>query len=253
MTEISTVAFVGSGKVASVLSDIFIGKGIVITGVSSRNLNKGKLLADKLNCSFIEDHKSLEADLIIIAINDDSVKTIVEQIESTKRIAYTAGSIDLSEINHPNCIVFYPLQTFTEEKNLQPKDIPILLEAKDPTNLNLLENFCTKLNFQFNICSSIERKQYHLAAVFINNFVNHLVFLAKEETDNRNLQWNILQPLLEETCNKLLNQDLYSGQTGPAKRNDLRVISEQKKMLSDYKLEIYEAITKSIIETYKND
>ncbi len=253
MTEISTVAFVGSGKVASVLSDLFFRNKIVISGISSRNTEKGNVLANKFNCPFFEQSNSLRADLIIIAVNDDSVKSVIDNFDFTQRIAYTAGSVNLDEINHPNCSVFYPLQSFTEDRILLIKDIPILLESKNSGNLELLERFCQNLNFNVEFCNSAQRKQYHLAAVFLNNFTNHLVYLAKDEIEKNNLKWSNLLPLLEETCFKLMNQDLFLGQTGPARRNDQIVIAEQKKMLSSYKLEIYEAITKSIIETYKND
>jgi predicted short-subunit dehydrogenase-like oxidoreductase (DUF2520 family) len=253
MTEISTVAFVGSGKVASVLSDLFFRNNIVISGISSRNTVKGNLLATRLNCAFFDDLSELNADLIIIAVTDDSVKAITDKFDSNQRIAYTAGSIDLQEINHPNCSVFYPLQTFTEGRELQINDIPIFLESKNSENLELIEKLCSTLNFNFDFCNSAQRKQYHLSAVFLNNFVNHLVLLAKDEIDKNHLNWSHLLPLLNETCFKLQNLELHAAQTGPARRNDQSVLTEQKKMLSSYKLEIYEAITKSIIETYKND
>ncbi len=253
MTEISTVAFVGSGKVASVLSDLFFRNNIVISGISSRNTVKGNLLATSLNCGFFDDLSELKADLIIIAVTDDSVKSITDKFDSNQRIAYTAGSIDLEEINHPNCSVFYPLQTFTDGRKLQINDIPIFLESKNSGDLELLERFCINLNFNIEFFNSAQRKQYHLAAVFLNNFTNHLVYLAMDEIEKNNLKWSNLVPLLEETCFKLMNQDLFLAQTGPARRNDQSVTEEQKKMLSSYKLEIYESITKSIIETYKND
>jgi hypothetical protein len=83
--------------------------------------------------------------------------------------------------------------------------------------------------------------------------VNHLVLLAKDEIDKNHLNWSHLLPLLNETCFKLQNLELHAAQTGPARRNDQSVLTEQKKMLSNSKLKIYEAITESIIETYKND
>lgn len=250
MHEISTVAFVGSGKVASVLSFIFAQNGIEVTGISSRNQSSGLLLANKLGCNFYDLANELQADLIIVAVNDDSVSSVVNKFDHDQRIAYTAGSVHLDTITHPNCSVFYPLQTFTEGRVLNETEIPIFLESRNPTSLLALENLCRKVNLTFDYCNSVERKQYHISAVFLNNFVNHLLYISKDQIESKNLNWNHLLPLLHETFNKSINQDIFSIQTGPARRNDQNVINEHKKMLSGTQLEIYEAVTKSIIETY---
>lgn len=251
MNEISTVAFVGSGKVASVLSFIFAQNGIEVTGISSRNHSSGELLARKLACKFHPIAQDLHADLILVAVNDDSVLSVIEQFDVNQRIAYTAGSVHLNTIKHPNCSVFYPLQTFTEGRILANSEIPIFLESNNLALLNGLEKLCEKLCLTFDICDSNQRKKYHIAAVFLNNFVNHILFLAKDEIEINALNWNNLMPLLRETFFKSLHEDLFSNQTGPARRNDQSVINEHKKLLSDNKLEIYEVLTKSIIQTYK--
>ena len=251
LAEISSVAFIGSGKVAQVLSAIFSKNGIKILGISSRNQLTGKGLANQFQSIFLEDHTLLKADLIIVSVNDDSVKTIVERIDPSQKVVFTAGSIDLKNINHPNCGVFYPLQTFTTGKNLESNEIPILLETKKDDLRKTLARFCDKLNFIFQYCDSEERKQYHLSAVFLNNFMNHLAFISKTELEQKKLNWELLLPLLKETCDKLIHSNLYLGQTGPARRGDLNVIQEHQKMLSGKHLEIYNVITNSILDTYK--
>ena len=253
LSEISSVAFIGSGKVAFVLSTIFLEKGIRISGISSRNELTGKTLANQVQSEFIVDFTLLTADLIVVSVNDDSVKTLVEQINPTQKVVFTAGAIDLKRINRPNCGVFYPLQTFTKGKNLRSNEIPILLETNDLDFGKQLESFCSKLGFSFQYCDSEQRKQYHLSAVFLNNFINHLVYVSKTELEEKGLNWKLLMPLLKETFDKLLNSDLYEGQTGPARRRDLSVIQEHQKMLSGKHLEIYNVITSSILDTYKND
>jgi predicted short-subunit dehydrogenase-like oxidoreductase (DUF2520 family) len=253
VSEISSVAFIGSGKVAQVLSGIFYKYGINISGISSRNELTGKALANQVQSEFVEDFTLLIADLIVVSVNDDSVKTIVEQTNPTQKVVFTAGAIDLNSISHPNCGVFYPLQTFTKGKSLNINEIPILLESKEHDLKNALELFCSKLDFGFQYCNSEQRKQYHLSAVFLNNFINHLAYVSKTELEEKGLKWELLMPLLEETCDKLLYSDFYDGQTGPARRGDLSVIQEHQKMLSGKHLEIYNVITSSILDTYKND
>lgn len=250
-TEISSIAFIGSGKVAGVFSAILYENGIRILGISSRNELTGKELADKFQTEFVEDFTSLKADLIVVSVNDDSIKTIVERINPTQEVVFTAGAVNLKEINHPNCGVFYPLQTCTSGKYLRSNEIPILLETKQLGFRKQLESFCTKLGFNFQYCDSEQRKQYHLSAVFLNNFMNHLAYISKTELEENGLNWELLLPLLKETCDKLLHSNLYEGQTGPARRGDLNVIQEHQKMLSGKLLELYNVFTSSILDTYK--
>jgi predicted short-subunit dehydrogenase-like oxidoreductase (DUF2520 family) len=250
-SEISSVAFIGSGKVAGVFSAIFYENGIRISGISSRNELTGKAIANLVHSEFVEDFTVLKADLIVVAVNDDAVKSVIERINPSQQVVYTAGSIELKNISHPNCGVFYPLQTFTQGKKLDSTEIPILLETNQIEFRQALEHFCSKLGFHFQYCESEQRKQYHLSAVILNNFMNHLAYISKTELEEKGLDWNVLLPLLKETFDKIVHSDLHEGQTGPARRGDLKVIQEHQKMLTGKHLEIYNVITNSILDTYK--
>ena len=72
-SEISSVAFIGSGKVTNVLSAIFLDRGVSISGISSRNQSSGKELSQKIGCEFFDEESVLRADLIVVAVNDDAV------------------------------------------------------------------------------------------------------------------------------------------------------------------------------------
>ena len=56
--------------------------------------------------------------------------------------------------------------------------------------------------------------------------------IAFDEMKSRNIESEILKPLLEKTMRQLLTGDSLQKQTGPAKRNDKSTIIEHKKMLS---------------------
>jgi hypothetical protein len=38
----------------------------------------------------------------------------------------------------------------------------------------------------------------------LNNFVNHMVHISQSEASKRGLDWAILQPLLEKTCDSII-------------------------------------------------
>ena len=247
------VAFIGSGKVATELALIFRFKGIDISGISSRNHESGNSLAVRLNCPFMEDPSELKADLIIIATNDASVKALNSTLKTESFVVYTAGAVNLADINHDHWGVFYPLQTFTENRHLTVDEVPILLESKNVALQSKLESLCKKIGFQYEYCNSVDRQKYHLAAVFVNNFVNHLFHKAQVQLQENSLNWDMLKPLIEETVAKLDDFSAYDAQTGPARRNDQSTILTHESLLKKEELNLYRVLTNSIQKTYNHE
>jgi len=253
--EIKNVAIVGSGKVATGFANLFQQAGFTITGIYSRNKETGKALAEKVEAPFFDSTKNLKADLIIVAVADQHVIEVVNSLPTKQLVVYSAGSIALNELeNKKTRAVFYPLQTFTEGRNLKAIEIPILLEVNSKSLQKKLETICKTIGFEFQHCDSENRKKIHLSAVFLNNFVNHLVYISQEEAIKNKLDWSLFQPLLTETFEKLKIVSPFEAQTGPAKRNDRVIIESQLELLKGREKEIYKLLSQSIIETYsKND
>ncbi len=124
-----SISILGNGNIAYLFSSRLLNSGIVINSVSTRNKAKGSLLAKKLNCKF-ETINEISGELILICVNDDSVIEIINNLPSNKMIAYCSAIIDLNEITHPNCGVFYPLQTVTSKLDNSNLKFPILIESK---------------------------------------------------------------------------------------------------------------------------
>ena len=65
------------------------------------------------------------------------------------------------------------------------------------------------------------------------------------------LEFKLLEPLIKETLRKALeSEDIFAVQTGPARRNDQKIIQRQIGALKNntgYK-KIYESITEDIID-----
>lgn len=250
-SEIKSVAFVGSGKVANGLAEIFHSNNVQITGISSRNIETGKVLAAKVEAPFFDSALDLNADLVIVAVADQFVTEVVNSFSNSQLVAFTAGSVSLEDLKEvENRAVFYPLQTFTEGRSLTVKEIPILLEASSNEVGECLLSLCQKLGFQTQFCDSDKRKKIHLSAVFLNNFVNHLVYLAQNEASKNQVDWAIFEPLLEETFEKLKLLSPFEAQTGPAKRHDQLIINEHLELLDGRKKEIYKILSESITEIH---
>ncbi len=244
-----TVAIAGSGRVARALGLFLSSKGIEISGIHSRNEETGTSCAQAFNCPFYKNIDELKADLIVIAVSDDQTSSLIDSIEADTYVAYTAGSIELSEIEHPKSGVFYPLQTFGVSEHVDGVRFPVLIETKHEELRNILERLCLHCGIQTEYCTSDKRKEYHLVAVFINNFINHIVHIAKTENRKRNLNWEILKPLMDKTIHNILYSNTLESQTGPASRSDYSVLSKHESMLQDHHLEVYKALSDSIIKT----
>jgi hypothetical protein len=255
MKGIKSMSIIGTGNVAFHLGNSFVERGIPIVSVYGRNPSKSKELANLWKCTVIESISEIETDFVLVCVTDYSVEEVISQIPIGCKIAFTSGSIDLSSFSErKNTGVFYPLQTFSKEKSVNIVEVPMLIEADSSDFAHELFDLACGVSRNVHFASSVERKKYHLAAVWANNFTNHLVYSAKNYLDSENLNWQILMPLLKETVDKLNYLSPYDAQTGPARRNDLLTIKAQEKMQEGMQKELYTLLTKSILETYsKND
>ena len=190
-----------------------------------------------------------EADLYLVAVTDSALPEISQAIGQRKGvIAHTAGSISMNELNdHENHGVFYPLQTFSKQKQLDFSQIPLCLEANSEENLALLKKVASALGGPIHLINSSQRKALHIAAVFVNNFVNHLYTIGSELCEEQQLPFDVLLPLIQETANKINSLAPQEAQTGPAKRGDKIILNEHLKQLNNPKQrEIYTLLSAAI-------
>lgn len=247
------ISIIGSGNVAYHLSLAFDDREVEVTHIHSRNEITGKALADKVNAEFIQNVKDLpKGQLTIVCVPDDQIKHVVSAIPTGIPIAYSSGSVELKDIKTENELgVFYPLQTFSKEQAVDIFNVPILIEAKNKIFSSTLFDLAWQISRKVEYADSEKRRQLHLAAVWINNFVNHCVYQANEICDEYGLDHSLLKPLLEETVKKALNNDPKEIQTGPARRGDSTTIEKHLSMQTGLQKELYALMTKSIQNTYK--
>lgn len=249
---IKKVLLIGAGNVASNIGLGLKKAGYELVGCYSRTIESASLLAKTLDCQLVDDLQNLPThDLILVCVPDATISDVITQLPSSSNIAYTSGTVNLDELPTPHKIgVFYPLQTFTKNKIIDLKTVPFFVESKVENLEKELLTLAKHIGLRAEITSSEQRKQLHIAAVFINNFTNHLAYLAQEHVEKHNLSWENLLPLLAETFSKLNTESPKEIQTGPARRKDLNVIDKHLSALSGNEKEIYKAITNSILQTY---
>ena len=161
-------------------------------------------------------------------------------------ILHTAGSMPLSifEGYTENGGVFYPMQTFSMEREVDFKEIPLFIEGKSPQIRQLAESIS---NHVYEL-STADRKYLHLAAVFACNFTNHCYTLAAEVLEKKGLPFDVMLPLVDETARKVHELHPKEAQTGPAVRGDENVMQAQEGLLDESMRQIYHQLSKSIQE-----
>ena len=247
------VVIIGSGNAATVLSKLMQRKNFSIVQIASRNIDHAKILADELGCNFTDFNGLIDvtADIYIIAVADHAVTECFSILKvNNKPVVHTAGSISkvvLKSVSN-NYGILYPLQTLRKEMQVIPP-MPILIDANNEETLSLISSIAAIISSDVQIADDETRIKLHLAAVFVNNFTNHLYAIAEDFCKKEEVDFNILKPLIIETANRIKEFSPASVQTGPAIRNDVNTIDTHLKMLNDYPKfkTIYLKLTDSIM------
>lgn len=248
------ISFIGAGKVAGSLCLEMFKSGFEIRKVVSKSEQNCRRLAQSCNASWSVDLDFTDgSDIIIVAVPDDQIKGILSKIKCDENaiIVHTAGSVGLdvfpSHLKHFG--VFYPLQTFSNERILTFSQINFFIESNDPDTSMVLKEVADYLGVKSHIINTENRRLLHVAAVFVNNFTNFMLISGKGLAKKAGQPFDVLKPLITETVLKAFDKGPENSQTGPAVRSDRGTIKTHLKLLSfspDLQ-NIYREITKSIM------
>lgn len=246
------LVILGGGNLAIHLANVML-KTADVSLVQIYNRSISAIQQFEKQVAITDDYKKLKkADLYIICVSDNAIETISSKITSgNSLVVHTSGSTAMSVLkSHKRYGVFYPLQTFSKKRRVNFSKVPICLESNNSDDLKLLTKLASKISKSTYFINSEQREQLHTAAVFVNNFVNHLYHIGNEICTEHNVEPNILQPLIEETAKKAARFSPYEAQTGPARRGDKITIEKHLKKLSKNQEEIYKLLSHSIATTY---
>ena len=208
------IALIGRGRVATHMGKALLKAGHGVVSVNSRTL----------------EELPQDADVYIIAVKDSALQEVIQQL--TKRLTADTGG------------VLYPMQTFSMDREVDFKEIPLFIEGKDARIRQLAESIS---NHVYEL-STADRKYLHLAAVFACNFANHCYTLAADVLEKKGLPFDVMLPLVDETARKVHELHPKDAQTGPAVRGDQNVMQAQAALLEGTTKEIYELLSQSIQE-----
>jgi predicted short-subunit dehydrogenase-like oxidoreductase (DUF2520 family) len=193
-----------------------------------------------------------QTDLLLLCIKDDALATLAQKITVSGLVAHTSGTVPMNALEqHPLHGVCYPLQTISKSEFPSVSEVPLCIEGNTAIALDTLKYFAALLGMPQQEINSKQRKTLHLAAVFTNNFANHLFTRAATLCEQHQVDFKLLLPLLTRSVQQLSNQHPMALQTGPARRYDTQTLAAHLEQLKETtNKEIYTLLTKAIQEYY---
>ncbi len=238
MTHSIKIVIAGTGKVAHRLAKRLRAKGIPIAQVYGRNATSAQQLAQELHCTWTNDPDSIspDTDWLLLAVSDDAIETVAAQLAYATPLAlvtHTSGATPgkVLEAHFRRYGVFYPLQSFSLERQPVWSKIPFCVDASLPDDVLFLKKMAKTVGNLVYQVDDQQRATLHVAAVFANNFANHCFAIAEKILDQADLPFEMLHPLMEETLAKAIADSPAKMQTGPAIRGDRETIQRHLNLL----------------------
>jgi len=234
------ISFIGSGNVAYHLALTLYEKGYIIKQVFNRTESHALDICNTTKAKYVRKIKDFvfdENDLNIISLSDDAIDEVLGKVKFHNSILiHTAGSLDINVLNKysTNYGVLYPLQSISRHQNIKFKDVPILIEANNISTLERIKHLSKSLSPHVVYCNSEQREMIHISAIFVSNFTNYLYTVGNDLMQNTGGDFELLLPLIKETTGRLKNNNPKLLQTGPAKRKDIKIISQHLEKLNNF-------------------
>lgn len=260
----NSIVIVGSGNLATHFHKAFLKhpNAKVIAVYNRKNEN---LYPIDSSIKVVEDpYKLPKASLYIIAVKDDAIAQIVSEINNPRQLMiHCSGSCNLDILGkRQRKGVLYPLQSFKKNQNVNWINVPLLIEAEQEQDLQLLKTLSGAISSKVHEVDSKKRIALHLSAIFVNNFTNHLLSLTHQLSEEFDFNTKVLEELILKTKEEFKTPiTSMNSQTGPAIRNDQSTLENHlnfiKEQIKDTKqqenfIEVYKTLSKSI-QTYHHN
>ena len=236
------IALIGRGRVATHLLKALQLAGHEVISVNSRTL----------------EELPMTADIYILSVKDSALQDVIRNAAKGREgqlFVHTAGSMSL-DLFRGCCTrygVLYPMQTFSLDREVDFREIPLFIEASDAASLKQIRVLADSVSQHVYELSTADRRYLHLAAVFACNFANHCYTLAADVLAQKGLPFDVMLPLIDETARKVHELHPMDAQTGPAVRGDQNVLAAQSALLDGRMRTIYNLMSESIQDKKQHD
>lgn len=230
------ISIIGTGNVATILAKKIFTANHSINYIYGRNLESAKVLANEVQANATDNLLNIneENDFVIVATNDKSISEVIKPLHLKKTILlHAAGSVNknILEKNAANFGVLYPIQSIRKAMDAKTS-IPFLIDGNTDFAKIKIEELANSISDKVEFGNDEKRLKLHTAAVFACNFVNYMYLQSANFCDTNNIDFKLLQPLIEETATRLRTAHPKQVFTGPAVRKDIETIEKHLEQLS---------------------
>lgn len=229
----TTVAVLGTGRLAHALERALTDRGTAVTRLSARSPDRATALGH---------------DLTVLAISDDAIgpvaAALAAEVGDTGRgrgVVHCSGALDRAPLAPLADLGWrtggwHPMQAFASTDSTLVEGITWGITA-DPTLTAGLTALTTTLGGRPLTLRAEDRARYHAAATIASNYTDVLVFhaalLLEDCGLDRDAALQALLPLVRTSLDGLELAGLPAGLTGPASRGDIGTLQRHLAALAD--------------------
>ncbi len=232
-----TLAFVGAGKVGSVLARLLVLRGYTITTISSRTPDDTERLAEAVGARAVALDE-VDADLVLLTVPDDMITVTAAGLMgfTGKAAIHVAGARDASALaplaeRGVQVGSLHPAYPFADVESalVGLAGSTFAVEADDDLLRGWLNGIVTALDGRVLVIPPGGKATYHAALVIASNYAVTLYALAERlltglGADKVNAD-SALDALLAGTVANIKVRGVPAGLTGPLVRADVGTIA----------------------------
>lgn len=262
------VAILGLGAVGEDLARTLHGAGFPIHCLISRRKHAARALAKEVDAQFVVSYGDELPDgieLLFLCVPDDAISRVSKELSDhsypwhTVYVSHTSGALLSAELGAlaargAKVFSFHPVQTFAKGQESEWKGIYVGIEGAE-SGVHVGQRIAVSLGSIPLLLNEEDKVLYHASAVFASNFFVTVIGIATDILGQINVSRadavQLLAPLIQRTCQNIVESGPELALTGPASRGDVQTIERHAEALGNSvpdKYNIYLELTRAAIE-----
>ncbi len=233
--QLPKLHLLGTGRLAWSLAKAWKANHGEIGTVYGRNPSEAQSLATAFEGTAITQINTERSGWLVLAVSDDALFQLAQTLAPNPNVlvVHCSGTSTLEILNtHPYSAVLWPLQSMQKAGN-DWSTIPLFTEGRSMNDAALINHIASTLSSIVVPTNSLQRQQYHLAAVMAGNFSNALYQQVYSYLKELGLDPRYLLPILTKGLENLMETPPKLKQTGPAVRGDEKVMQAHLQLLRE--------------------
>lgn len=254
-------SLIGTGRMAWFLAQRLQTAGHHLHGVWGRNEGEAVLLATAYHSEVYQNLSAIpdrEQHFCLLAVSDTALEQIAQKLRFDHTfLVHHAGGESIEVLQHAarHYGVLWPVYSITKADDTTFPAIPLAIEGNTPATGKSLSALAASISSNVFTVTADQRSRLHLAAVFANNFTNHLLSVSEMICTEAALPFTMLKPIIGQTFERISGEGSPRLlQTGPAIRDDRGTMATHLRLLAGHPLQaaLYEMLSASIRKMYES-